>query len=99
VLKPKWNEQGPRRYQPGGYYRSFANYRPPSFEVDTKNFAAIRSGDPVISRFWDCQKKSLRLWRVFEEAKIFTIAQKDLKDGLKKTSYAISVDETRYVLN
>jgi DNA polymerase-3 subunit beta len=35
----------------------------------------------------------------FEEAKIFTIAQKDLKDGLKKTSYAISVDETRYVLN
>ena len=35
----------------------------------------------------------------FEKAKIFTIAQKDLKDGLKKTSYAISVDETRYVLN
>jgi hypothetical protein len=33
----------------------------------------------------------------FEDAKIFTIAQKDLKDGLKKTSYAISVDETRYV--
>jgi DNA polymerase-3 subunit beta len=35
----------------------------------------------------------------FEEVKIFTIAQKGLKDGLKKTSYAISVDETRYVLN
>jgi hypothetical protein len=44
VLKPKLNEQGPRRYQPDGYYRSFANYHPPSFEVDTKNFAAIRSG-------------------------------------------------------
>ena len=29
VLKPKLNEQGPRRYQPGGYYPSFANYRPP----------------------------------------------------------------------
>jgi DNA polymerase-3 subunit beta len=35
----------------------------------------------------------------FEDAKIFTIAQKVLKDGLKKTSYAISTDETRYVLN
>ena len=35
----------------------------------------------------------------FEKAKIFTIAQKDLKVGLKKASYAISVDETRYVLN
>ena len=33
------------------------------------------------------------------DAKIFTIAQKVLKDGLKKTSYAISTDETRYVLN
>jgi len=35
----------------------------------------------------------------FDEAKVFTIAQKQLKDGLKKTSYAISTDETRYVLN
>jgi hypothetical protein len=66
VLKPKLNEPGPRRYQPGGYYRSFANYRPPSFEVDTKNYAVIRSGDSVIARFWDCQKKSFRLWRVLK---------------------------------
>ena len=29
VLKPKLHEPGPRRYQPGGYYPSFANYRPP----------------------------------------------------------------------
>ena len=27
VLKPKLNEQGPRHYQPGGYFPSFANYR------------------------------------------------------------------------
>jgi hypothetical protein len=34
-----------RRYQPGGYYRSFANYRPFEiyFDVDTKNFASVRS--------------------------------------------------------
>jgi len=35
----------------------------------------------------------------FEDAKEFKLAQKDLRDGLKKTSYAISSDETRYVLN
>jgi DNA polymerase III subunit beta len=27
VLKRKLNEQGPRHYQPGGYFPSFANYR------------------------------------------------------------------------
>ena len=35
----------------------------------------------------------------FEGAKVVTIRQKDLRDGLRKTSYAISTDETRYVLN
>jgi DNA polymerase-3 subunit beta len=30
---------------------------------------------------------------------VFRIPQQALKDGLKKTSYAISTDETRYVLN
>jgi DNA polymerase-3 subunit beta len=34
-----------------------------------------------------------------EDAKVFTLKQKDFKDGLRKTSYAISTDETRYVLN
>jgi DNA polymerase III sliding clamp (beta) subunit (PCNA family) len=31
----------------------------------------------------------------FEDAKIFTIAQKDLKDGLKKTSYALECRRNR----
>src|ERR1700739_2029479 len=35
----------------------------------------------------------------FENAKVVTIRQKDLRDGLRRTSYAISTDETRYVLN
>jgi len=59
-----------------------------------------RSGAaPVISRFWELAEEEFPSLARFEEAKIFTIAQKDLTDGLKKTSYAISVDETRYVLN
>ena len=67
------------------------------FDVDTKNFASIRSGSSyfkILGLPEDFPSPAR-----FEEAKIFTIAQKDLKDGLKKTSYAISVDETRYVLN
>lgn len=35
----------------------------------------------------------------FDEVKEFKISQKTLRDGLKKTAYAISTDETRYVLN
>ena len=35
----------------------------------------------------------------FKDAKAYTIRQSELKDGLRRTSYAISVDETRYVLN
>jgi DNA polymerase-3 subunit beta len=35
----------------------------------------------------------------FENAKVVTMRQKDLRDGLRKTAYAISTDETRYVLN
>jgi len=68
------------------------------FDVDTKNFASIRSGSSYFKILGLPEEEFPSLAR-FEEAKIFTIAQKDLKDGLKKTSYAISVDETRYVLN
>ncbi len=35
----------------------------------------------------------------FENAKSVNIPQKALRDGLRKTAYAISTDETRYVLN
>lgn len=34
-----------------------------------------------------------------EEFREFKVSQKVLRDGLKKTAYAISTDETRYVLN
>ena len=68
------------------------------FDVDTKNFASIRSGSSYFKILGLPEEEFPPLAR-FEEAKIFRIAQKALKDGLKKTSYAMSVDETRYVLN
>src|SRR6516165_820032 len=68
------------------------------FDVDSKNLASIRSGSSYFKILGLPEEEFPSLAR-FDEAKIFTIPQKELKDGLKKTSYAISTDETRYVLN
>jgi DNA polymerase III subunit beta len=67
-------------------------------DVDSKNLASIRSG-PSYFKILGLPEEEFPPLPRFGDAKIFTIAQKDLKDGLKKTSYAISTDETRYVLN
>src|SRR5271157_2473237 len=68
------------------------------FDVDSKNLASIRSGSSYFKILGLPEEEFPPLAR-FDEAKVFSIAQKELKDGLKKTSYAISTDETRYVLN
>src|SRR6201981_1933494 len=68
------------------------------FDVDSKNLASIRSGSSYFKILGLPEEEFPPLGR-FGEAKEFTIGQKELKDGLKKTSYAISTDETRYVLN
>src|SRR5438876_989758 len=69
-----------------------------SIEVDSKNIASIRSG-PSFFKILGLPEEEFPPLPKFEDAKSFTIPQKDLKEGLKKTSYAISTDETRYVLN
>jgi DNA polymerase III subunit beta len=68
------------------------------FDVDTKNVASIRSGSSYFKILALPEEEFPPLAR-FDGAKVFMIAQKDLRDSLKKTSYAISTDETRYVLN
>jgi len=67
-------------------------------DVDSKNLASIRSG-PSYFKILGLPEEEFPPLPRFDDAEIFSIAQKDLKDGLKKTSYAISTDETRYVLN
>jgi DNA polymerase-3 subunit beta len=69
-----------------------------SVEVDSKNIASIRCGQSFFKIMGLPEEEFPPLPR-FEGAKEFTLKQKDLRDGLKKTSYAISTDETRYVLN
>ncbi len=69
-----------------------------TIEVDAKNYASIRSGQSFFKIIGLPEEEFPQLPR-FEDAKIFTMKQKELKDGLKRTAYAISTDETRYVLN
>lgn len=66
--------------------------------VDAKNHAEIKSG-PSRFKIIGLSEAEFPPLPDFEGAKSFKIPQKDLRDGLKKTSYAISTDETRYVLN
>jgi len=67
-------------------------------DVDGKNAASIRSGQSFF-KILGLPEDEFPPLPKFEEAKVLTIRQKDLRDGLRKTSYAISTDETRYVLN
>jgi DNA polymerase-3 subunit beta len=67
-------------------------------EVDSKNHASILCG-PSFFKIHGLPEEEFPPLPKFEGAKTFVLPQKDLKDGLKKTSYAISSDEARYVLN
>src|SRR5438045_1433104 len=67
-------------------------------DVDGKNAASIRSGQSFF-KILGLPEVEFPPLPKFEDAKVVTIRQKDLRDGLRKTSYAISTDETRYVLN
>ena len=66
--------------------------------VDAKNVASIQSG-PSFFKIIGLGQDDFPPLPDFEGAKEFRMPQQQLRDGLKKTSYAISTDETRYVLN
>lgn len=67
-------------------------------EIDSKDIAAIRSGQSFF-KINGLSKDEFPPFPKLENAKQITIEQALLKDMFKKTSYAISHDETRYVLN
>lgn len=66
--------------------------------VDGKNQASIRSG-PSFFKIIGLGVDEFPPLPKFEDANEYKINQGVLLDALKKTSYAISTDETRYVLN
>jgi DNA polymerase-3 subunit beta len=67
-------------------------------EIDAKNVASIRCGQSFF-KIMGLPEEEFPPLPKFEDAKVFTLGQKELRDALKKTAYAISTDETRYVLN
>ena len=67
-------------------------------EVNEDNAATVRSG-PSFFKILGLPNSEFPVIGEFGDAKEFTIDQKLLKDALRKTAYAISTDETRYVLN
>ena len=66
--------------------------------VDSKNHASIRSG-PSFFKIIGLGEAEFPPLQNFQESKEFRIPQPVLRDGLRKTAYASSTDETRYVLN
>tara|TARA_R110002096_G_scaffold200639_13_gene384773 strand:- start:28073 stop:29170 length:1098 start_codon:yes stop_codon:yes gene_type:complete len=68
------------------------------FEVNENNIAHIHAG-PSFFKILGLSEDEFPPLPDFEDAIVFNVEQKVLKEGLKKTSYAISTDETRYVLN
>ena len=69
-----------------------------SVEVDGKNVASLNCG-PSFFKMNCLPEDEFPALPKLEKAKAFTLQQKVLKDALRKTSYGISTDETRYVLN
>ena len=69
-----------------------------SLETDAKNISTLRCGASYF-KIYGLAKEEFPAFPSFKDAKTYTIRQSELKDGLRRTSYAISVDETRYVLN
>src|SRR6188508_2156854 len=67
-------------------------------EVDSKNVASIRCGQSFF-KILGLPEDEFPPLPKFDDARTFTLPQQALRDALKKTSYAISTDETRYVLN
>ena len=67
-------------------------------EVDGKNVASLSCG-PSFFKMHCLPEDEFPALPKLDKAKAFTLQQKVLKDALRKTSYGISTDETRYVLN
>jgi len=67
-------------------------------EVDAKNVATIVSG-PSRFKILGLADGEFPPLPDLDGAREFQFQQQTLRDSLKKTSYAISTDETRYVLN
>ena len=69
-----------------------------SIETDSKNVSTIRCAASFFKMFGLPKEEFPKLPELKDAVEI-VIKQSHLRDGLRRTAYAISMDETRYVLN
>jgi len=69
-----------------------------SLEVDSKNAASIKAGSSFF-KINGLPEEDFPPFPKTEGAKLVKLGQKDFRDMLRKTAYAMSNDESRYVLN
>lgn len=67
-------------------------------DCDAKNTTTLRSG-PSFFKIYGLGREEFPEFPNVATSNEFRMPQNDLKDGLRKTSYATSVDDHRYVLN
>lgn len=69
-----------------------------SLEVDSKHHASIKAGSSFF-KINGLPEDDFPPFPKTEGARIIKLGQKDFRDMLRKTAYAMSTDEARYVLN
>jgi len=69
-----------------------------SLDTDSKNVTTLKCGSASY-KIHGLPKDDFPPFPSFADTMAYTLKQGELADGLRKTSYAISTDETRYVLN
>ncbi len=69
-----------------------------SVTVDKDNVASVKCG-PSFFKIMGLSAEEFPPLNEPDDAAEFKLEQRTLRDGLRRTSYAISTDETRYVLN
>jgi DNA polymerase-3 subunit beta len=67
-------------------------------EVDSKNNTEIRSGSSFF-KIMGLPEEDFPPFPKTEDALVYKLPQKEFRNMLRKTSYAMSTDESRYVLN
>lgn len=67
-------------------------------ECDSKNITTLTCGSSFF-KIYGLPREEFPAFPSMQNATSYTLKQSTLRDGLRKTSYAISNDETRYVLN
>ena len=69
-----------------------------NFDVDSKDVVSIEHGN-CFFKILGLPEQEFPPFPDFSNAKVYSITQADLKNALTRVHYAMSTDETRYVLN